>query len=377
MSRARRAAIMAGVRRRLHPRAVLAPTRPAARPSPPSRWPAGWPRDPTSRSSAWPGRHRAAPDRRAGVRRSPIGQLGLPRPALYEAWLRLGRPPRRARHRAGRRGPRHRARAVPVGGPAGGHRCTTSRSCTTPTQFTRQGLRVMRRSLDVTRDTAAMVVTSSAGQSAGPGGVRRRRGARPGRAARRDGPRPLPTTPRRGRVRRPTALPERFALFVGTLEPRKNLRSARRGDRPAGRPAPARRRRARRAGATPPTAMAADVRFLGFVAVGDLPALYAAATVFAYPSESRGLRPARARGDGPGHAGRHQRRHVDRGGRRGRRRARRSVRHRRHRRRHRRGPASGRRAVRRRTGPGGRADVGRRAERTLDVYRDVLGRTQP
>ena len=35
--------------------------------------------------------------------------------------------------------------------------------------------------------------------------------------------------------------------------------------------------------------MAADVRFLGFVAAADLPALYAAATVFAYPSESEGF----------------------------------------------------------------------------------------
>ncbi len=40
------------------------------------------------------------------------------------------------------------------------------------------------------------------------------------------------------------------------------------------------------------------VRFLGYVPDEDMPALYSAATVFAFPSLLRGLRPARARGDG-------------------------------------------------------------------------------
>ena len=91
--------------------------------------------------------------RRRGARRSRSPSSGLPRPLLYEAWLRLRPAPRRAGHRPGRRGPRHRPRAVPVRAPRSSSRCTTWRSSTTPSRFSRQGLRVMRRSLDVTRDT--------------------------------------------------------------------------------------------------------------------------------------------------------------------------------------------------------------------------------
>ena len=53
--------------------------------------------------------------------------------------------------------------------------------------------------------------------------------------------------------------------------------------------AAARRRRSRRLGRRRRRARAADVRFLGFVPAADLPALYAAATVFAYPSEREGF----------------------------------------------------------------------------------------
>ena len=80
-------------------------------------------------------------------------------------------------------------------------------------------------------------------------------------------------------------------LFVGTLEPRKNLRrlvaamAAADGDRlplvvagPAG-----------WGDAAPADVGRADVRFVGFVAPADLPGLYAAATVFAYPSELEGF----------------------------------------------------------------------------------------
>ena len=91
-------------------------------------------------------------------------------------------------------------------------------------------------------------------------------------------------------MRRRHALPERFVLFVGTLEPRKNLRAS------GGRAAPASTIRCRSSspgptdGAAPSTASAVDVRFLGFVAPDDLGRRCTpAATVFAYPSEEEGF----------------------------------------------------------------------------------------
>ncbi len=90
------------------------------------------------------------------------------------------------------------------------------------------------------------------------------------------------------RVRRRYLLPDAFVLFVGTQEPRKNLR----------RLAAAVRRP--EVGLPLVVAGAAgwgdagldddpDTLFLGFVPAADLAPLYAAATVFAYPSEQEGF----------------------------------------------------------------------------------------
>ena len=230
------------------------------------------------------GRHRAAPadDWRAPI---PVAQLPLVRPLLYEAWLRLRRP-----LVEGATGP------VDVAHATGLVPCATRAPLVVtihdaawvhePGRYTRQGLRVMRRSLDVTRDTARLVVTSSEAS-------RRDLEACGIEAARlRVVPLGVDLAPADAaavaEVRRRYALPERFVLFVGTLEPRKNLR--------------------RLAAAVPRAAaqlplvvagpdgwgdatdgIAADVRFLGFVPAADLPALYASATVFAYPSEAEGF----------------------------------------------------------------------------------------
>jgi len=230
------------------------------------------------------GRHRDAP---APAWRAPIpvAQLPLPRPLLYEAWLRLRRP--LIERAAGPVDVAHATAIVP---------CATRAPLVVtlhdvawirePGRYTRQGLRVMRRSLDVIRDAAQIVVTSTDASRRDLEGC--------GIEADRIRVVPLgvdhaPATAEDvASVRRRHALPERFVLFVGTHEPRKNLK--------------------RLAAAVPRAAAGlplvivgpkgwgdatagidGDVRFLGFVPAAELPALYAAATVFAYPSETEGF----------------------------------------------------------------------------------------
>ena len=90
------------------------------------------------------------------------------------------------------------------------------------------------------------------------------------------------------------------------------------GGRATRRTAAARRRRRRRLGRRRGHARPAsvDAASSGSSPDGDLAGAVRAAPVFAYPSVLRGLRVAGARGDGAGHAGRHESGDVDRGGRR-------------------------------------------------------------
>jgi len=230
------------------------------------------------------GRHRhppAPPFRPPG----PIAHLPLPRPLLYEAWLRLGRP--RVERVTGPVDVAHATGLVPC--PTRAPLVVTVHDIAfvhEPQGFTRQGVRVMVRSLAVVRDRAAAVITSSAASAAdlrdhGIGDDRLRVvplgvDATPAAAADID------------RVRRDYALPERFVLFVGTVEPRKNL-----GRLVAAIDASDERLPLVVAGPTgwgdAPAPTGAAVRFLGFVPPADLAALYAAATVFVYPSEREGF----------------------------------------------------------------------------------------
>ncbi len=228
------------------------------------------------------GRHRSAPkpDWRAPI---PVAQLPLPRPLLYESWLRLRRP--RVEQATGPVDVAHATGLVP---------CATDAPLVVTmhdvaflddtSKFSRQGLRVMRRSLDVARDRAAMVITSSEAS--------RRdleaNGVEPARI--RVVPLGVDHAPASSEaiaaVRQRHSLPERFVLFVGTLEPRKNLRRLAAANEPMVMPLVV----AGPAGWGDATDdLAGDLRFLGFVPRSDLPALYAAATVFAYPSESEGF----------------------------------------------------------------------------------------
>ena len=150
-----------------------------------------------------------------------------------------------------------------------------------PDFFTARGNKVFRRSLDIMLNKADMVLCSS--QATLDDCVTA--------VFNSDRVRHVPlgvktqtiTDSDRTRVRATYELPKEFVLFVGTLEPRKNLTRliealgslhdapplvvvgmAGWGDE------------------TPSTAH--DVRFTGFVPAHDLPALYEACTVFAFPS---------------------------------------------------------------------------------------------
>ena len=154
-----------------------------------------------------------------------------------------------------------------------------------PDFFTARGNKVFRRSLDIIRDKAAMVLCSSQAtlddcKTAGieidrlrlvPLGVTSQ----------------TITDADRARVRATYNLPEHFILFVGTLEPRKNLaRLIAALDSVKAAPPLVVVGMAGWGDHTPSTAH--DVRFTGFVPAHDLPALYEACTVFAFPSVLEG-----------------------------------------------------------------------------------------
>ncbi len=230
--------------------------------------------------SAW---HRGPPaaEWRSAV---PIEALPLPRLALYDAWQRLRRP-----------------RVELATGPvdlvhATAHVASASRApwvatvhdlhfLHDPSHFTARGVSVFTRFLDLVRKDATLVVCPSEAtrtdcERAGiePERVRvtpwgtDRAAVAPGEAV---------------RVRGVYGLERPFVLFVGTVEPRKNLARlldafGRLGDvdadlvlvGPAG---------------WSTDLPATSARRLGFVPDADLHALYAAATVVAYPSLREGF----------------------------------------------------------------------------------------
>lgn len=214
----------------------------------------------------------------------PVAFLPFGRPWLYESWLRLKWP--KVESVVDGADLVHATSIIP---PA-----TRLPVVTTihdlaflhyPEFFTERGNKVFRRSLAVVRDTSSMILCSSEAtlNDCVAEGIER------------DRLRHVPlgvTTHRvsdvdRIRVRDTYSLPSEFILFVGTLEPRKNLKRLIEavGSLPG----------------SPPLVVAGiegwgdagiasdhDVRFLGFVPSRDLPVLYNLCSVFAFPSVLEG-----------------------------------------------------------------------------------------
>lgn len=230
--------------------------------------------------SAWH-RHPAPAAWRPSI---PVRALPLPRIALYDAWQRVRHP---VVERA--TGPVDLVHAT-------GHVAAAGRAPLVasvwdlsflhdPSHFTARGISVFTRFLQVIRDEAAMVVCPSAATradclSAGIEDARLRVA-------------PLGTTLRPAsaadvdRVRATYALHRPYVLFVGTVEPRKNLPRlleafSRLGDVDA------------ELVLVGPEGWSTDLpstraRRLGFVPQADLDGLYAGAAVVAYPSLREGF----------------------------------------------------------------------------------------
>lgn len=273
------------------------------------------------------GKH-ARPPHPAFAPQQPVAMLPIGRPLLYEAWTRLRWP--KVEAVAGRIDVAHATGLIP---------CATSAPLVvtvhdvaflhTPDKFTRYGAKLMKRSLDVTHRRAARVICSSRstyddlvdsgfaddrlrlvplGVDAAPATADEVELARTAlrRDVANDG------THRSGDHRERddhNDLGDGFVLFVGTLEPRKNL--VRLVDAMAllasdGIRIPlvvvgadgwgdVRERLHEATDGTTTTGtgngndVGVDVRFLGFVPDGVLRGLYALASVFAYPSEREGF----------------------------------------------------------------------------------------
>jgi glycosyltransferase involved in cell wall biosynthesis len=216
----------------------------------------------------------------------PVAHLPLPRRLLYESWHgpRPWPPVQRAT------GPVDvvHATAVAVPPPAGAPLVVTVHDLAflaDPSTFTRHGVRFFRRGTELARRHARITVvpseaTAAECRTAGFDAERIRVVPWGHRATPVDGDAV-------GAIRERLGLPERYVLFVGTPEPRKNLR------RLAG--------AWRRVGAGIPLVLAGPggwgdgdvtgpgILPVGFVSGQDRDALYAGASVVAYPSIREGF----------------------------------------------------------------------------------------
>jgi len=229
------------------------------------------------------GRHRHVPSEPWSPT-IPISHLPIGAPLLYDTWLRWRWPV--VERATGPVDVAHATTIIPCASDA--PLVVTVHDLAflhDPSQFTRRGNAIFRRSLDLIRKRAHLVLCSSQVTmddcvSSGitddrlrlvPLGVE----AEPVGATEVD------------RVRTAYSLPERYLLFVGTAEPRKNLRGLIEAVARLEEPLPL-----VVAGAAGWGDLSlperGDVRFVGFVPAADLGGLYAGAEVFCYPSEREG-----------------------------------------------------------------------------------------
>lgn len=215
----------------------------------------------------------------------PVRQLPLHGFMLYESWLRMGWPqveratgPVDLVHCTGLIPPASKAPMVAtLHDVAWRHR---------PDQFTRHGVRVFERSLAEMRRRARLVLCPSTATmlDAERAGIEVER------------LRLIPwgveaadvTEDDRVKVREKYRLPREYVLFVGTVEPRKNLGRLVEALESIGTPLPLVVAGAQGWGESG-IASDAEVQFIGFVPDLDLPALYSGAAVFCYPSEREGF----------------------------------------------------------------------------------------
>lgn len=231
------------------------------------------------------GRHRRPPDP-AFAPPVPVSSLPFGRPLLYETWNRIGWPI--VESVTGAVDVCHSTVAIPAATRAP-HVVTVHDVAFvhTPERFTGHGARTMRRGLERCRSADLLLCPSAAtGDDLAALGFDTGRirvvpwGVTPVDVDRTDVE----------RVRDAHRLPERFVLFVGTVEPRKNLARLVAAVAQLADAAPLVVAGAPGWGDPPADgALSAGVRFLGFVPGADLAALYAAAAVFAYPSLQEGF----------------------------------------------------------------------------------------
>jgi glycosyltransferase involved in cell wall biosynthesis len=226
------------------------------------------------------GRHRAEPDP-PFVPPVAVRRLPLARPWLYESWNRVEWP--RVERATGPVDVCHSTTAIPAA--TGAPHVVTVHDVAfldTPDRFTRHGARVMRRGLARCRNADLVLcpshVTFARLVAAGFDGADVRVVPWGVEAV------PVDDAARR-RVAERHRLPDEFVLFVGTIEPRKNLTALAAAMQRVDLPLVA----AGAAGWGEAATGTGAVQFLGFVDAADLPALYDLATVFAYPSLDEGF----------------------------------------------------------------------------------------
>jgi glycosyltransferase involved in cell wall biosynthesis len=214
----------------------------------------------------------------------PIAHLPIGGPLLYDLWLRRNWP--KVERATGPVDVAHSTTLIPCASDA--PMIVTVHDLAflhDPSQFTRRGNSIFRRSLDQTRRRADLVLCSSNATMDDCVAV--------GLPADRLRLVPLGVDVAKvdadetARVVALYRLPQRYLLFVGTVEPRKNLRGLVEAVSRLDEPLPLVVAGAEGWGDIdiPP---GGDVRFIGFVPAADLAGLYAGAEVFCYPSEREG-----------------------------------------------------------------------------------------